>query len=190
MRHNNSKVQLNRFSSWRKATFTSLARNLLIYESIRIPVHRAKAVKPLVEKLISLAKANTLAAKRRSFSILGDHKLVSRLFNEIGPRFKSQGGFTRVIGLGKRRGDNADMVIFELTEKKIKELKRAKKEKGAKTAQEERKPEEIKARPVEEKKPEVSTGAAVKEKHTETKKPAKKFFGGLRKIFKKERDSL
>ncbi len=54
MRHNNSKVQLNRCTSWRKATFTSLARNLLIYESIRTPAHRAKAVKPLIEKLISL----------------------------------------------------------------------------------------------------------------------------------------
>lgn len=190
MRHNNSKVQLNRFTSWRRATFTSIAKNLLIYESISTHAHRAKAVKPLIEKLISLAKANTLSAKRRAFSILGDHKLVSRLFNEIGPRFKTHGGFTRVIRLGKRRGDNADMVIFELTERKIKEAKKVKKEKAAKSVEEERKPEEIKARPVEEKKPQVSAGAAVKEKHVETKKPAKKFLGGLRNIFKKERDSL
>ena len=190
MRHKNSKITLNRFTSWRKATLISLAKNILTYESIRTPMHRAKVARPLVEKLISLAKANTLSAKRKAFSILGEHSMVSKLFNEIGPRFKTQGGFTRVIGIGKRRGDDANMVIFELTAKKPKEIKKPKKEKEAKPAEEARKTEEIKAVSAGEKKPEVSTGAAVKEKHVETKKPAKKFLGGLRNIFKKERDAL
>ena len=166
----------------------SLAKNLLIYESIKTTAHRAKAAKPLVEKLISLARANTLAAKRHAFRILGEHSLVSALFKNTGPRFKTQGGFTRIIRIGKRRGDDANMVIFELTEKKAKEAKKAKKEK--KPAEEERKTEEIKLKAAEEKKPEVSTGALIKEKRRETKKPVKKFLSGLRNIFKKERDSL
>lgn len=190
MRHKNSKLLLNRNSSWRKATLASLAKNLLTYESIKTTAHRAKTAKPLVEKLISLARANTLAAKRQAFGILGDHSMVRQLFNETGPRFKTQGGFTRIVRIGKRRGDDANMVIFELTEKKIKEAKKPKKEKEKKPVEEERKTEEIKLKAAEEKKPEVSTGALIKEKRRETKKPVKKFLGGLRNIFKKERDSL
>lgn len=188
MRHKNSKILLNRNSSWREATLASLAKSLLTYESIKTTAHRAKTARPLVEKLISLARANTLAAKRQAFAILGDHSMVSALFNETGPRFKKHGGFTRIIRIGKRRGDDANMVIFELTEKKIKEAKKPKKEK--KPAEGERKTEEIKLKAAEEKKPEVSTGALIKEKRTETKKPVKKFLIGLRNIFKKERDSL
>ena len=190
MRHRNSKLLLNRNSSWREATLTSLAKSLLTYESIKTTAHRAKVARPLVEKLISLARANTLAAKRQAFAILGDHSMVSALFKEMGQRFKTQGGFTRIIRIGKRRGDDANMVIFELTEKKIKEAKKPKKEKEKKPVEEERKVGDIKLKAAEEKKPEVSTGAPIKEKRTETKKPAKKFFGGLRNIFKKERDSL
>src|SRR3989338_4813995 len=124
MRHGKSRLQLNRFSSWRDATLTSLAKNMLIYESMKTTSRRAKVVRPVVEKLISLTKSDTIAARRRAFSILGDHKLVSLLFKDIGPRFKTNSGFTRIIGIGKRRGDDADMVIFELTEKKIKEIRK------------------------------------------------------------------
>ena len=128
MRHGKLKYRLNRFSSWREATVKSLARNILIYQSIKTTRNRSKAVRPLVEKLISLAKQNTLAAKRRAYDILQDHALVSRLFKEIGPHFeKRPAGFTRIIGLSKRRGDSADMVIFELTEiKKVEKKKRVK----------------------------------------------------------------
>ena len=188
MRHRKSRLQLNRFTSWRKATLKSLMRSLLIHQSIKTSLTKAKATKPLVEKLISLAKRNTLAAKRRAFRILRDHKLVRLLFNEIGPRFsKIQSGYTRIINLGTRRGDNAQMVILEITEKKVKEKKKPKKEKEAKP-EEETKAGPVKVRPVEGGKPE--TEAAVKEKPPITKKPTKKFFRGLRGIFKKERDSL
>jgi len=183
---------LNRFSSWHKATLRGMARSLLIDESIRTTLTKAKAVKPFVEKLISSAKANDLAAKRRAFAILGDHALVSRLFNEIAPRFSAiSGGYTRIINLGRRRGDDASVVIFELTRIKIKEAAAAKKHKK----DEKEKPVEDQApAPIdqasthEEKKHE--TQAAVKEKPPITKKPTKKFLGGIRNIFKKERDSL
>lgn len=190
MRHRNKRLQLNRFTSWRKSTLRSMVRNLLIYQRINTTLHKARATVPLLEKVIGLAKENTLNAKRRAFQILNSHQLVSQLFNEIGPRFaKRKSGFTRIIRLAQRRGDNAQVVIFELTEIKEKEVKKHKKEKETK-AQEmiEEKTETAKEKPAAEKKPE--TQAAVKEKPPITKKPTKKFLGGLRNIFKKERDSL
>jgi len=160
---------------------------LLIQQSIKTTKTKAKAVKPLADQLISLAKLNTLSAKRKAFSILGEHRLVSLLFNDIGPRFKDRiGGYSRIISLGARRGDNAEVVVLELTEIKKKELKKPKKEKEAKA---EEVPQAVSEKPaaVGEK---PKTGLAVKEKPPITKKPTKKFLGGLRNIFKKERDSL
>jgi large subunit ribosomal protein L17 len=182
MRHRKKRLQLNRFSSWQKATLISLTKNLFLHQSIKTTLAKAKTVKPLVEKLISLAKSNGLAAKREAFKILGDHKLVSQIFNEIGPRFVNrQGGYTRIIPLGLRRGDNAEIAILEFTEIKKKEIKKPKIEKVAKKEIEKVAQEPVAGKPEEEKKP---------EKPPIVKKPTKKFFGGLRRIFKKERDSL
>ncbi|MBM3246755.1 MAG: 50S ribosomal protein L17 [Candidatus Omnitrophica bacterium] len=187
MRHRRKRLQLNRFTSWRQATLKSLARNLLIQQSIKTTQARAKAARPLADKLISLAKANTLTAKRRAFQLLGDHKLVSLLFTEIGPRFSNKiGGYTRILNLGQRQGDNAKLAILELTEKKIKEAKKPKKDKEIET---EKQPEAVSKEALTEE-PRPKTEAAVKEKLPITKKPSKKFLGGLRNIFKKERDSL
>ena len=187
MRHRKKRLQFNRSTSWRKATLLSLARNLFIHQGIRTTKTKAFAVKPLIEKLITLAKENTLAAKRRAYKILGDHKLVSMLFNDIGPRFNNRtGGYVRIFNLGPRRGDSAKLAILELTEIKKKEIKKPKKE--AKK-EEEKKPIAAKEKPVEEIKPRTET-AVKQEKHPETKKPIKKFLGGIRSIFKKERDSL
>lgn len=191
MRHSKARHQLNRFTSWHKATLKALARNLIIHQSIRTTLERAKSSRPLAEKLISLAKTDTLSAKREAFSLLGSHSLVSSLFKEIGPRFtKRTGGYTRIIHLGKRRGDDAEMVIFELTEIKKKETKKPKKAKEAK-AQEEKSQISKDVSP-QAHKPEggTATETVVKEKPPMTKKPTKKFLGGLKNIFKKERDSL
>lgn len=185
MRHAKKRLQLNRWTSWNKATLKSLARNLLIYQSIKTTRARAFAVKPLVEKLITLSKDNTLAAKRRAYQILCDHKLVSRLFNEIGLRFKHRtGGYTRIVNFEKRRGDDANMVIFELTEILKKEVKKPKKT-------EETKVKEIETTASIEETPKTEeTVKKEKEQHPVSKKPSKKFLGGIRNIFKKERDSL
>jgi len=189
MRHKKSRLQLNRFTSWREATLASLVRSLLLYQSIKTSLHRAKAARPLAEKLISQAKENTIAARRRAFKVLGDHNLVSLLFKDIGPRFtKRSGGYTRIINLGTRRGDNASMVIWELTEIKTKEVrkpKKAKEEKPKETGEEvvsDARPEETHGKP--------ETQAQAKEKHPVDRKPPKKFLGGIKNIFKKERDSL
>jgi len=143
----------------------------------------------MVEKIISLAKEDSLAARREVFKLLSSHQLVTLTFKEIGPRFAQiKGGFTRIIGLGKRRGDDAQMVILELTQIVKKEPKKHKKEKEAKP-QEIPKAEAPQEKPVDEKKPETRP-RDVREKPPITKKPTKKFLGGLRGIFKKERDSL
>lgn len=170
------RYQLNRFTSWRKATLRNLAKSLLIHQSIKTTKTKAKAVQPLIEKLINLSKLNGLSAKRQAYKILGDHRLVSLLFNDLGKRFNHKtSGFTRILGWGARRGDNAKVVILELTEIKKKEPRKNLKEKEVKPESKEEKPK---------------TELAVKEKPPLTKKPYKKFLGGLRSIFKKERDSL
>ena len=145
----------------------------------------------MVENLVADAKTNTLANKRRAFSVLGEHLLVRKLFTEIAPRFKNRnGGYTRIIKLGSRRGDNAEMVLFELTEKKEKPLKAkaGKKAEAARTTEET--PSVQAQEKAQEKKGETATAVKELEKPSVNKKPSKKFLGGIRKIFKKERDSL
>ncbi|MGE5197735.1 MAG: 50S ribosomal protein L17 [Deltaproteobacteria bacterium] len=187
MRHKKSHSLNNRFTSWRKATLLSLLRSVLINQSIRTTKIRATSAQPLVEKLISLAKEDTLAARRSAYRMLADHKLVHLLFSDIGPRFKNRsGGYTRILNLGFRRGDGSDIALLELTEITKKEIKRHKKPKEAKP-EEEKHPEAQETEPIEEKKTRV---ALKEEKPPMTKKPSKKFLGGLRGIFKKERDSL
>ena len=189
MRHAKKRLQLSRFTSWHDATIRSLARNMVICQSIKTTLVRAKASKQMSEKLITLGKKNTLFARRQAQRVLGEHKLVNLLFNEIAPRFiKRNSGFTRIIGLGKRRGDNAEMVIFELTELKKKEVKKAK-------ATKEEKPlalgEDLEAgqkkSSLEQKK---ESQVAIKDNPVDEKRPQKKFMGGLRTIFKKKSDSL
>jgi len=192
MRHSKAKLQLSRFTSWRKATLISLSRAVIIHQKIKTTSAKAKAAKPLVEKLISLGKKNSLSAKRQAFKILGDHRLVSLLFKDIAVRFGNRaGGYTRIINFGSRRGDNAQLVILSLTEIKENKLKKPKVEaekKEPEKTHEILKGEPQKEEPVEVKKP--KTEISVKEKPPISKKPTKNFLGGLRGIFKRERDSL
>lgn len=184
MRHRLKRHRLNRFTSWRKATLISLAKNLLLQQRIKTTKARAKAAQSLVENLISLAKRDGLTAKRRAFEYLGDHKLVSLLFKEIGPRFKDRGsGFTRIINLSSRRGDGASLVVFELTEIKKEETKKPKESK-------EHKPGETEQEPPKVKKEEITEIKKTKEKPPISQKPSKRFLSGIRKIFKRERDFL
>lgn len=190
MRHAKARHQLNRFTSWHRATIVSMMRSLLTYQRIETTLAKAKAVRPHIEKLIALAREDSLANKRRAFRLLSDHRLVSLLFNDIAKRFIGRaGGYTRILRLGNRRGDNAQLALLELTEIKT-EVKKQKKGKAVKEAKPETKtvsgPEPIKTADEKEHK----TETAVKEKLPATKRPSKNFLGGLRDIFKKERDSL
>jgi len=192
MRHAKHSYSLNKSFSLRKALIKSMAANLLKYQRITTTQNRAKATRVVVEKLITMGKEGSLAKKRMAYDILGDHKLVSLLFSDIAPRFKDRaGGYTRILKLGVRRGDDAKMVVFELTEIK-EDKKKAKAGKAAKSAGSENKEEPVKEKPLSVEKPKTETVVTdkVTEKHPMQKKPPKKFLGGIRNIFKKERDSL
>ena len=119
MRHGYAENKLGRNSRWRMATVRDLAKATLIRERICTTKAKAKEARKLVERLITLGKKGTLAHRRRAFAILGDHQLVSNLFEKTAPRFRQrQGGYTRIIPLSLRRGDNAHLTYLELTEKK------------------------------------------------------------------------
>jgi large subunit ribosomal protein L17 len=166
-----------------------MVKSLLKYQRIETTLVRAKMIRSIAEKLITMAKKNTLTEKRRANQILSDHKEVSVLFEDIGPRFaKRQSGFTRILKLGFRRGDNAELVILELTE--IKEPK--KKSSKAETAVKSEQPSAVTTEEpaVKDKPAEPKAEHKAREKHDVGQKPAKKFLGGIRGIFKKERDSL
>ena len=118
MRHRIAGNRLNRHRSLFKATIRDLAKATIIKERICTTHAKAKEARKLVDQLITLGKRGTLADRREAFSILCDHKLVSDLFNKTALRFRERlGGYSRVVILGKRRGDNAQMVFLELTEK-------------------------------------------------------------------------
>ncbi len=117
MRHSNSGKKLSRTPSHRKALFRNMAKALLTHGKIRTTEVKAKELRKIVEPLITLALRNDLHARRQAYRVLGNHQLVKRLFDEIGPAFAGvAGGYTRVLKLDTpRRGDNAPMAIIELT---------------------------------------------------------------------------
>ncbi|MGE4192606.1 MAG: 50S ribosomal protein L17 [Pseudodesulfovibrio sp.] len=119
MRHRKSGRKLNRTNTHRAAMFKNMARALLTYEQIRTTEPKAKELRRIVDKLITLALRNDLHTRRQAFKVLGSHQMVQRLFDEIGPRFEGgTGGYTRIVKLSQpRKGDCAPMVIIELTKK-------------------------------------------------------------------------
>ena len=116
MRHGKQRGKLSRDSAHRKALMRNLQRELIQHERIKTSQAKAKAVKPQVEKLITLAKNGDLHARRQALSALGqDRFLVHKLFEEIAPRYEARpGGYTRIVKLGPRRSDSTEMVFLEL----------------------------------------------------------------------------
>lgn len=136
MRHNKTGRKLNRNSSHRSAMFKNMARAVFTFETIRTTEAKAKELRGVVDGLITLALKNDLSARRQAFKVLGNHQLVQRLFDEVGPRYAGgKGGYTRIVKLSQPRvGDCAPMVIFELTklaEKKAEEAAAPKAEEKA-----------------------------------------------------------
>ena len=118
MRHRNSGRQLNRNSSHRKAMFRNMAASMLEHEMIRTTLPKAKELRRVVEPLITLAKKDSVANRRLAFSRLRDREVVTKLFNELGPRYESRpGGYLRILKCGFRTGDNAPMAIVELVDR-------------------------------------------------------------------------
>jgi large subunit ribosomal protein L17 len=116
MRHRKKRNKLSRDSAHRKSLVRTMSKQLIQHERIRTTQPKAKALKPEFEKLITLAKRGDLHARRQALSRLNQDKfIVHKLFEEIAPRYTSRnGGYTRIVKLGPRRSDSAEMVFLEL----------------------------------------------------------------------------
>jgi len=185
MRHRKKTKKLGRTRSHRRATLRNLSMALVQHKQIKTTLVKAKVARSLIEKLITTAKQNTVAARRQAFKWLQNHQLVKKLFEEIAPTFADRnGGYSRVIKLGRRQGDGAELAILQLVgfepvvvekaaeKKKKKKAAPEKEEVAPKEAAEEKveeKAEEVKEKPAE-KKPKKEA----KPKEEKAKKPAAK----------------
>jgi len=118
MRHGNANRKLGRTSSHRNAMFRNQLASLIASERIVTTLPKAKELRPIAEKLITLAKNDSVHARRQAARQVPDDALIAKLFDTIGPRFSTRpGGYTRIMKLGARRGDAAEMAILELVER-------------------------------------------------------------------------
>lgn len=211
MRHHKGNSKLGMMTSHRKAFMRNMARNLLKHERIETTKARAKESRKLVERLITLTKTDSVFSRRRAYDVLQDRDLVMKLFKDIAPLFsKRTSGYTRIIPLGFRRGDGADMVILELTERKIIEKLPKKKKDKAKTEEpkaeevieakgdkavetkhkEDVKKEELRAKPISKSRPTLAEEKRAERAKSEDKKVANNpgFMKNLRGLFRKRGD--
>ncbi len=115
MRHRKSGRQLNRNSSHRKAMFSNMTTSLFKEELIRTTLPKAKELRSIAEPLITLSKSDSVANRRLAFAKLRDRDMVTKLFNELGPRYQARpGGYLRIMKCGFRTGDKAPMAYVEL----------------------------------------------------------------------------
>ena len=118
MRHGHGLRKLNRTSEHRLAMLRNMMNSLLTHEVIKTTVPKAKELRRVVEPMITLAKVPTVANRRLAFDRLRDRDVVVKLFNELGPRFAARpGGYTRILKMGFRVGDNAPMALVELVDR-------------------------------------------------------------------------
>jgi large subunit ribosomal protein L17 len=128
MRHRKSGKRLGRNSSHRKAMLRNLVTSLLEHEKITTTDARAKELRILADKMITLGKRGTLHARRQAAEVIKDNKVVAKLFERLAPRFQQRaGGYTRIIKLGLRAGDAASMSVIELVEEEVAAKGKAKK---------------------------------------------------------------
>ena len=120
MRHSNSGRSLSRTSAHRKAMIQNMAVSLLRHEVIRTTLPKAKELRRAAEPLITLARTDSVAKRRLAFDRLRDREIVTKLFNELGPRYQERpGGYLRILKCGFRAGDKAPMAIVELVDRPI-----------------------------------------------------------------------
>ena len=118
MRHGHGLRKLNRTSSHRKAMLQNMMNSLIEHEAIKTTVPKAKELRKVIEPMITLAKVDTVANRRLAFDRLRDRDSVTKLFNVLGPRSASRpGGYTRILKMGFRVGDNAPMAFVELVDR-------------------------------------------------------------------------
>jgi len=117
MRHRKAGKKLSRTREHRRALFRNLVTELLEKERVETTIAKAKAIRPLAEKMITLGKRGDLHSRRQALGFIQKKSVVKKLFDEIAPRYQNRpGGYTRIIRTGPRRGDNAEMAIIELVE--------------------------------------------------------------------------
>ena len=192
MRHRKSGNRLSRNQSLRKATLRDMAKAVFLQERICTTRAKAKEARKMIEKLITLGKEDTLAARRRAFAILCDHTEVSQLFSKIAPRFKSRkGGYTRIIPYIQRIGDNAELAFLELTEKTKEIITNQKRTKAVKEAGDTTKVSEAETKPVTPAAgaaptPSAATPAAHSKADVKSTPKAAAKPTGLRKLFQRK----
>ncbi len=184
MRHRVAHRKLGRTSEHRLSLLRNLAVALVTHERIRTTLAKAKELRPFAERLVTLGKKDSLHARRQALSIIPQKDAVAKLFNELSPRFAERpGGYTRILKLGPRVGDGAEMAFIEFvdytfaSEKESKEVKATKGKKKAKEAKAERKEKakpEAESVAEEEEEPEAKTAAPKAKKKKTTKKTTKK----------------
>jgi large subunit ribosomal protein L17 len=162
MRHHLSGRQLSRNAPHRHALLRSLSVSLLRYETIRTTVPKAKELRRVVEPLITLGKEDSDSNRRLAFARLRDSEIVAKLFDTIGPRFKARpGGYTRILHMAPRPGDNAPMALMQLVERSAPEAVEAA-------------PEDKKAKKAEKPKAEAAPSKEDKKAKSEAKKVREK----------------
>ncbi|MDS4029316.1 MAG: 50S ribosomal protein L17 [Candidatus Contendobacter sp.] len=118
MRHRNAGRKLSRTSSHRKAMLSNMAASLFTHELIRTTLPKAKELRRVAEPLITLSKEDSVARRRLAFARLRDREVVTKLFNELGPRYQARpGGYLRILKCGFRQSDNAPMAYVELVDR-------------------------------------------------------------------------
>ena len=118
MRHRQSGRKLNRNSSHRKAMFSNMAASLMRHEVITTTLPKAKELRRVAEPLITMAKTDSVHKRRLAFARLRDREVVTKLFNELGPRYQNRpGGYLRILKTGFRAGDKAPMALVELVDR-------------------------------------------------------------------------
>ncbi|MDT8385335.1 MAG: 50S ribosomal protein L17 [Gammaproteobacteria bacterium] len=123
MRHRQSGRQLNRNSSHRKAMFRNMASSLFEHEVIKTTLPKAKELRRVIEPLITRAKDDSVANRRIVFDRIRNRDMVTKLFNDLGPRYQERpGGYMRILKCGFRAGDNAPMAIVELVDRPVTEV--------------------------------------------------------------------
>jgi large subunit ribosomal protein L17 len=136
MQHNRAGRKLGRTTSHRRALFRNQIASLIKHERISTTLHKAKDLRPLIEKMVTLGKRGGLHARRLALKSVPEADVIHRLFDEIAPRFKERaGGYTRILKLGRRQGDGAEMAIIEFVDYDFSE-RRAKKVQAEKAANE------------------------------------------------------
>ncbi|CAM1638089.1 50S ribosomal protein L17 [Bartonella sp. B10834G6] len=120
MRHGKSGRKLNRTASHRKAMFANMATSLIEHEQIVTTLPKAKEIRPIVEKLVTLGKRGGLHARRQAISAIRDAKQVAKLFDTLAPRYATRnGGYLRIMKAGFRAGDNAPLAVVEFVERDV-----------------------------------------------------------------------